>query len=66
MKSFVNPGYVITSDSFFIEIRDKDGNKIVETTGGMVYTTTPGAIQVKDWYASNRLVSAFSELTFAV
>ena len=29
LKSFINPGYVITSDSFYIEIMDKDGNKIV-------------------------------------
>lgn len=66
LKNFKNPSYVITSDSFYLEINDKDGNKIVETTGGMVYTTTPGTMKVGDWYASNRLVSAFSELTFSV
>ena len=32
----------------------------------MVHTTTPGSMVVKDWYASNRLVSTPSELTFVV
>ena len=62
----MNPGYVITSDSFFVRIRDIDGNEVVHTSGGMVYTTTPGTMNVGDWYASNRLVSALSEITFSV
>ena len=62
----MNPGYVITSESFKIEISDKDGNRVVKTTGGMLHTTTPGSMIIRDWYASNRLVSSLSELTFSV
>ena len=66
LKSLLNPGYVITSESFYLEIRDRNGNKVVKTSGGMVYTTTPGTIDVPEWYSENRMVSFPSELTFAL
>lgn len=66
LKALVNPGYVITTDSFIIEISDNNDNPIVRTSGGIVYTTTPGEIYVQSWYASNRLVSALSEITFSI
>lgn len=62
----MNPGYVITSDSFIIEISDVDDNPIVRTSGGIVYTTTPGDVMIQSWYASNRLVSAYSEISFSL
>jgi hypothetical protein len=66
IRSLRNPGYVTTSESFYIEFSDRNGNKIVNTTGGLVYKTTPGTIQVQQWFASNRLVSSQSEITFSV
>ena len=44
ISALVNPGYVITSQSFQISISDIDSNPIVETSGGIDYTTTPGAL----------------------
>jgi len=46
LQSLINPGYVITSDSFYIEIADVNGNQIVRTSGGLAYTTKPGKIFV--------------------
>ena len=66
LDGFLNPGYVITSESFAFKIVDANGNKVVQTSGGMVHTTTPGTMNVRDWYASNRLVSALSEIQFAM
>ena len=66
ISSLRNPGYVITSDSFYLEIRDANGNKVVKTSGGMVHTTTPGTIDVPEWYSENRLVSFPTELTFSL
>ena len=37
IRNLVNPGYVMTSDSFFLEFSDIDGNKIAKTAGGLVY-----------------------------
>lgn len=46
LQSLINPGYVISSDSFYIEIADVNGNQIVRTSGGLAYTTKPGKIFV--------------------
>jgi len=66
LSALVNPGYVTTSESFFLEVSDANDNKIVKTSGGMVYTTSPGSVKVNSWFASNRLVSALSDITFSV
>ena len=68
IRNLVNPGYVMTSDSFFLEFSDVDGNKIAKTSGGLVYTTTPGTIFAQDlaWSATDYLISAPSEITFSL
>ena len=66
IEALINPGYVVTSESFFVEIADTNDNAIVRTSGGLVYTTTPGEVLIQPWYASNRLVSAYSQLTVSL
>ena len=68
MKNLTNPGYVVSSESFKFEFSDIDGNGIAQTSGGIVYTTTPGRIFAQDlqWYASDYLISAPSEITFSL
>lgn len=56
----------MTSESFYAIFKDASGNAIAETSGGMVYTTTPGSMNVPAWFSSNRQVSAPAEITFAL
>ena len=44
IRNLVNPGYVMTSESFYLEFSDANGNQIAKTSGGLVYSTTPGTI----------------------
>ena len=46
IEALINPGYVVTSESFFVEIADTNDNAIVKTSGGLVYTTTPGEVLI--------------------
>ena len=66
IKSLVNPKYVMTSESFYVEFSDINGNAIAKTTGGLTYTTTPGTIYAQefDWFPSDYLISAPSEINF--
>ena len=68
IRNLVNPGYVMTSESFYLEFSDVNGNPIAKTTGGLVYKTTPGSIFAQDlaWLASDYLISAPSEITFSL
>jgi hypothetical protein len=68
IKNLTNPGYVVTSDSFAFEFSDIDSNAIAKTSGGIVYTTSPGSMYAQDlkWYASDYLISAPSEITFSL
>ena len=66
LQSLVNPGYVMTSDSFEIIIYDIDMNPIVKASQNIDYSTTPGELLVFPWIPANREVSAMTEVIFSI
>lgn len=57
-----NPTFVLTIDSFGVTFSDIQNNQIAVANSGIVFTTTPGTIDVGGWSVTNYIVSTPTNL----